>query len=222
MLSWMIFVPLVIILTVRIVVPILTEQLQLQFDLRPYYVLVNSLMYMTMPMLVGMVIGFLLLDQRDDQTLTALQVTPLSLNGYLAYRISLPILIAFIITVALVPLTGLVPTPLAAHLVTALSAAPLAPIFALFYAAFAQNKVQGFAVMKASGIVMLPPMAAYFLPAAWQVLAAFIPTFWPVKVYWLLLAGNPLGWLALVLGTAYQFLLIAVLVRWFNKVMHAT
>jgi fluoroquinolone transport system permease protein len=45
-----------------------------------------SFLVVVMPALVGMVIGFLLLDQRDDQTLAALQVTPLTLNGYLIYR----------------------------------------------------------------------------------------------------------------------------------------
>ena len=79
-----------------------------------------------------MVLGFLLLDQRDDQTLTALQVTPLSLNGYLAYRISLPMLISLVTTLLMVPLAGLGQVNIAAHLAAALCAAPGADVCTVY------------------------------------------------------------------------------------------
>jgi len=223
LLRWLIFLPLFIVVVLRIAVPIATSLLweRLGFDLRPYYELIASFLYLIMPLLVGMVLGFLLLDQRDDHTLTALQVTPLSLNGYLAYRISLPLLISFATNLIMVPLAGLGQLNWTAHLAAAVCSAPLAPIFALFNAAFAQNKVQGFAVMKASSVVSVPPLLAYFIPSGWQWLIGLIPTYWPVKVYWLLQAGSGLGWLALAAGLVYQTLLIALLLAWFNRVMHA-
>lgn len=94
LLRWMVFYPLLLAGLIRWGVPWLTVRLlmQFQFDLTPYYSLLMSFVLLMTPMLTGMVIGFLLLDQRDDQTLTALQVTPLTLSGYLVYRISLPIL----------------------------------------------------------------------------------------------------------------------------------
>src|SRR5512146_1669151 len=223
LLRWFIFLPLLLVIVFRIAVPITTQLLweRLGFDLRPYYALIRSFLYLILPLLVGMVLGFLLLDQRDDHTLTALQVTPLSLNGYLAYRISLPVLVALVTTLVMVPLAGLGEGNLLAHLAAALCAAPLAPMYALFNAAFAQNKVQGFAVMKASSGICIPPFIAYFIHNGWQWWFGLMPTYWPVKVYWLLQAGDPLGWLALILGLVYQSLLIILLLRWFNAVMHA-
>ncbi len=222
LLRWFILTPVLQVLFFRFGLPIVSGLLmeQLAFDLLPYYSLINSFLYLIMPMMVGVVIGFLLLDQRDDNTLTALQVTPLSLSGYLAYRISLPLLISFVLTILMVPLAGIEPVKPAAHLAAALCAAPLAPMFALFNATFAQNKVQGFAVIKASSVVSLPPMIAYFVQSGWQWLFGLIPTYWPVKVYWLLQAGSSLGWLALVAGLAYEGFLLFLLLRWFNKVMH--
>lgn len=223
LLRWFIFLPLLLVIVIRIAIPIATQLVweRLTFDLRPYYQLINSFLYLILPMLVGMVLGFLLLDQRDDQTLMALQVTPLSLNGYLVYRISLPMLISLVMTLLMVPLAGLGQVKIEAHLAAALCAAPLAPMFALFSAAFAQNKVQGFAVMKASSIVSFPPFIAYFITNGWQWLFGLVPTYWPVKVYWLLQAGASQGWLVLVVGLAYESLLITLLLRWFNAVMHA-
>ena len=149
MLRWFIFLPLLLVFVFRFGTPFLTRLAwdELAFDLRPYYPLMTSFLYLIMPLIVGMVLGFLLLDQRDDRTLTALQVTPLSLNGYLAYRISLPLLVSLVTTLVMVPLAGLGRISAPAHFAAALSAAPLAPMFALFNAAFAQNKVQGLAVM---------------------------------------------------------------------------
>lgn len=223
MLRWFIFLPLLLVIVFRFGTPVVTRMVwdQAAFDLRPYFPLMNSFLYLIMPLLVGMVLGFLLLDQRDDRTLTALQVTPLSLDGYLAYRISLPLLMSLVMTLIMVPLAGLDRINAPAHFAAALSAAPLAPMFALFNAAFAQNKVQGLAVMKASSIISVPPFVAYFVHGGWQWLFGLMPTYWPVKVYWLLQAGDPLGWLALIVGLAYAALLIALLIRWFNTVMHA-
>jgi fluoroquinolone transport system permease protein len=223
MLRWMVPAPLLVGLVVRYLVPWIAVLLQQRvgFDLRPYYALISSFLLMLSPMLVGMVFGFLLLDQRDDQTLTALQVTPLSLNGYLTYRISLPVVLAAFQSMVMIPLAGLEPVNGLALVFGALAAAPLAPLMAVFYATAATNKVEGFAVMKISGILFVPPLIAYFVQSNWQWAFGLMPTYWPIKVYWLFQTGSGLAWLALGVGLWYQVGLMAVLLRRFNRVMHS-
>lgn len=219
LLRWMVFYPLLLSGLIRWGAPLLTVRLmaQFQFDLTLYYPLLTSFVLLMTPMLTGMVIGFLLLDQRDDQTLTALQVTPLTLNGYLVYRLSLPTLLSLIITLFILPLTGLVEIGLGSLLLAALSAAPLAPFYALALAAFAANKVQGFALTKALGVLLLPPLMAYFVPPPWQWIFGLVPLYWPVKLFWLLHANEPDYLFYLVIGLLYQFLLLLVLLRRFTK-----
>jgi fluoroquinolone transport system permease protein len=92
-LGWVLLIPLGIAALLRWGVPGLTDWLavSLDFDLAPYYVLITSYAAALMvPLLIGQLLGFLLLDERDDDTLTALLVTPLPLEDYLAYRIGLP------------------------------------------------------------------------------------------------------------------------------------
>jgi fluoroquinolone transport system permease protein len=177
------------------------------------------------PNLVGFVTGFLLLDQRDDRTLYALQVTPLSLNGYLVYRLAMPVLLSFLLTLIVLPVSGLVPFNWPLLLIAAISAAPMAPIFALTLAAVSQNKVQGFALMKMSGIVLLPPLAAYFIEADWQLLLGLVPTYWPAKTLWVGLewvngSGSGSLWLYFLIGLVYQLFFLLLLARRFNKIMH--
>ncbi len=169
------------------------------------------------PTFAGVVIGFLLLDQRDDGTLAALQVTPLSLNGFLVYRISAPLAASVALTMIVVPLVGLVDIAPLALLIVALVAAPVAPFYALMLAACSANKVQGFALMKAAGILSWPPMIAYFLPTVWQWAMGIVPQYWPAKLFWMFEAGERGVLPYLVVGVVYQALLVAWLVRRFNR-----
>ena len=224
MLRWLFALPLLIAFLMRWGVPAVTARLHERsgFALEPYYPLMASFMSIVAPMFVGVVIGFLLLDQRDDGTLAALRVTPVSLNGFLVYRIGAPLVVSVALTMVVLPITGLVEMRPLALFVCAVAAAPVGPLFALFLASFASNKVQGFALMKAAGILNWPPVIAYFLPIGWQWAMGIVPTYWPVKVFWLLEVGE-VGWLAwlpyFVVGVAYQALLVALLLRRFNRVV---
>jgi fluoroquinolone transport system permease protein len=101
----------------------------------------------------------------------------------------------------------------------------MAPIFALALAALSQNKVQGFALMKVSGIVLLPPLAAYFIQSNWQLLLGLVPTYWPAKTLWAALdwinGGRPGPLLFYFLaGLVCQLLFLLLLARRFNRIMH--
>ncbi|MEM7352088.1 MAG: hypothetical protein AAF657_14910 [Acidobacteriota bacterium] len=221
LLRWMIVMPVVMALLLRLVVAVVTVRLRERygFDLEPYYALITSFMSLIGPMMAGVVIGFLLLDQRDDGTLTALQITPVSLQGFLVYRLGVLIVVSILMTMIAVPMVGLVEISPLALLLVAIVAAPLAPIYALILVCFANNKVQGFALMKAVGTLSWPPIIAFFLPSAWQWTMGVVPQFWPVKLFWLLEAdaGGILPYV--VVGLVYQALLIVLFLRRYERVL---
>ncbi len=222
LLRWLIFLAPLMALALRWATPLVAARLQERygFDLRPYYPLIASFMAATVPNMAGVVIGFLLLDQRDDQTLSALQVTPLSLTGYLAYRMAGPLLLSIVLTFVSLPMTGLVHMNPFQLLVVSVGAAPIAPLYALFLGGFANNKVQGFALMKAAGIINWPPLVAYFVATPWQWLFGIVPTYWPVKLVWMFEAGEGGWWVYLVIGLAFQMLLARLLMWRFSLVMY--
>lgn len=222
LLRWLVVLPLVVALAARWLLPSLLVELEafMQIPLLPYYSPFMAFILLLLgPMLAGVVVGFLLLDQRDDRTLFALQVTPLSLNNYLAYRLMLPVLIGLLLSLVVLPLSGLVQLNILYLLAVALAAAPIAPLFALFLAAFAANKVQGFAIQKGLGAVILPPLVAYFVPAPWHWLFGLVPTYWPAQVLWLAQAGSGQLWLYLGVGLLVQGLLLWYLVRRFDRLL---
>jgi fluoroquinolone transport system permease protein len=220
LLRWIVTLPLLIALMARFILPVIIGRLEetLHADLGGIYpVVAGYALLITAPVMCGTVIGFLLLDERDDRTLLALRVTPLPPGGYVAWRLSLPVLLSIIITLVIFPLAGLGSPGVLRLLVCALAASPLAPLVALALAVFAQNKVQGFALVKASGVFQIAPLVAYFIGPAWQPAFGVIPTYWPAKTLWAFQQGEASGWLWLAAGLAYQLLLLAALLRRFNR-----
>jgi len=126
------------------------------------------------------------------------------------------VLIGIAAMFVVIPLMNLMEVSYLKLLPIALVAALEAPIFALLLASLANNKVQGFAVMKGLGIFMLAPFAAWFIAEPWQWLLGVFPTYWPVKAFWTMLDGGP--WLLYTaIGLLYHLIVLAALARWFNR-----
>lgn len=226
LLMWMPVMPLMMVLLIRIAVPEATTfaQREFEFDLTPYYPLLVSFYLLLAPGIVGFVIGFLLLDERDDHTLTALMVTPLPISSYLLYRISVPIVVGLVMTLVGYPLLGLIPlSPLELVLIALLGAFSGAQT-ALLLAALAENKVSGLAVMKMLNGVQMFPVLAFFIPSVWAYLIGIVPSFWSVKLFWLASDGLRVGdvefWLVFGMGLAVNVVATWVLLRRFHVVIH--
>lgn len=223
LLRYMIITPVFLALLVRFGVGAISDMLmqRMGFDLTPYYPAIMSYFIVLMiPFMFGVVIGFLLLDEKDADTLTALQVTPLPLGSYVAYRVTIPTVLSVVMTLIAFPISGLSSLSLPEMVLVALSSALLAPVFALFLGAFAQNKVQGFALLKGLGAILLVPVAGFFVKMPLQLLFGLLPTYWPLKAYWQLDAGQPDFWIYFLIGLIYQGTLLALFLRRFSQVLH--
>jgi len=222
MLVWLPMLPVFLALLFRFGLPALSVWLveHYQFDLTTYYPLIVSVFVPMVGGFAGIVVGFLLLDERDDQTLLALLVTPLPPTSYLIYRLGLPMVFSTLTTLAVFPLIGLVSIAAPLLIAIALLSSFAAPIFALFLATIAENKVAGLALMKLMNGVLILPIVAYFLPEPWQFLAGLLPTYWPLKVFWAATQGDPSAWVYLMIGLVINAGYLALVVRLFNRALH--
>lgn len=186
MLVLAVFGPLILAVAIRYGMKILSEwlHLTLAFDLTVYYDLILIEALLLIPLMLGVIAGFLMLDERDENLIAYFAVTPLTKSGYLLYRLSSPVLLSAAYTVFFVYFTDLVRVPVAALLPLTLLLALQAPVVALLLLAFAANKVEGMALSKGIGVTMAAPLAIYFAPEPWSWLASVLPTFWIAKAYW--------------------------------------
>lgn len=211
--------PLAVIAFTRFVFPSLSVWLERQFDfsLFNYSAFAVTFLLLTIPLLPGTMAGLLMLDERDENIISYYAATPLTRQGYLVYRLLLPSLLSLLMTALFFLLSGLTEAHLE-NMYTLLLLTLEAPCLALFLAAFANNKVEGLALSKISGLLFAGPVVAAFVPVPWQYLGMWIPTFWPAKCYLLVLSSEPVAALgAFGGGLAFHLLLLKGLTRTFIK-----
>ncbi len=183
---YMIFLsPLSLIFFIRLAVPFLNNLIceQFTFDLSEHYLMIVTFLALMMAMLSGSVFSFITLDERDENVITALSITPLTNRGYIRYRLVITFAFSLIFYYLVLLLNGLIDVTLPRILITALVASLNGGLFLLFIASSAENKIEGLALTKIGGLYFFIPLAAYLIPSVFlQVPFALLPSFWIVPV----------------------------------------
>lgn len=217
----LVFAPLGWIAMVRLGTPPATAMVAERYgvDLVPYYPLIlTGFLLLTSPIVIGAMGSFLVLDERDTNTITALRVTPTPMATYIGYRGVTVVALTAVYVVATMVASGLLPLDQVVPLVPVGLLAGLSGIvIALTILGFARNKVEGLAVVRAIGIVVAGiPIVPYFLGPQWQYLFWPLPTYWPAKAYWVVSDGG-VWWLYVLGGALYHVPLIWLLYRRFVR-----
>ncbi|MEN8203523.1 MAG: hypothetical protein ABFS28_13075 [Bacteroidota bacterium] len=188
---------------------------QWDLDLSPYYRQAGTFFLMLIPMMMGMVYGFVLLDERDGGIITAIAVTPTGKTGYLKLRLGIPLVFSMLfilLFVLLLDLSGNLNMLQLIPLSMVISSQAL--VLLLFLGAFADNKVMGLAISKGFGVLLLGPMLDYVLPSPFEWIGAYSPMFWASRA--LLASTDSYFWLYLCIATGFHGLLIWILFRKFR------
>lgn len=188
---------------------------QWSVDIRPYYRQAGTFFMMLIPMMMGMVYGFILLDERDGGMITAISVTPTGKSGYLKLRMGIPLLLSFVFIILfllVLRLTGSL--GILQLIVLALLVSSQSLILLLVLGAFADNKVMGLAISKGFGILLIGPLLDYALPSPFNWTGAYSPLFWASRS---LMADSPGSfWLYAGITFLFHLLLIWILFRKFT------
>lgn len=215
LLKWLFLFPIAITLAMRYGLPELNGWLLAKgyFDLSPYYFLILSTLPALVPSIIGMVTGFNLLDMKDDRSLSAMLVTPLQLKGYLRFKLAIPMLLSIPLNLFCLWFANLAPLSLLQLIMNALAPILLAPIIALLLVVVAQNKVQGFALAKVINAITFPPVLAWFYPGLWNWLFGILPTWLPMKAFWLSQQSLFTAFIVVLAGIVVQLIWVLVLFR---------
>lgn len=208
------FLPFLMGLLYRILIPELRQLLISHFDLSLYYPLIMLFLVMMSPLLFGWVIGFSLLDDRDEDILAYMSITPLQKTGYLQFKIIAPVFISIIQGYLVLLIANLCPMDYIKLLPVIILAAMEAPLFALAQGVFAGNKVEGLAVGKLLGLVLIGPFISYFVDSPLAYLAGIIPPFWITETYF---SEGPQYWMGLGIGLVVHIIFLIGMSKLFNK-----
>jgi len=131
----------------------------------------------------GAVTGFTLLDDKDDKVLMSLKITPISTKMYVLVKLLIGYVFGFIATLIIIFATGfLANSSIWMILLITIIASMQAPFLALVVNSFADNKVEGFVVMKATGMTLILPAVAFFYTDWKEFFFIIAPGFWPARM----------------------------------------
>lgn len=204
---------------VAILTPMFTEMLaqRYDFDLVPYYPLVlTAFLLLTSVIIAGGLGAFLVLDEVDAGTMTALRVTPVPMSAFFAYRAVTVMLVTTVYVIATLSFSGilepgLIPALIPIGLVAGLSAV----VTLLLIITMAGNKIQGIAMLRALGMLIAGlPCLPWFIDSPWSLAFGVLPPYWAAKAFWVASAHGT-WWPYLVGGVIYNLAIAWPLFRRF-------
>ncbi len=184
------------------------------FDINAWYRQAGYFFMLLIPMMMGMVYGFILLDERDGGIITAISITPMGKPGYLKLRLGIPMVLSFLFVTVFQLVLGLQGSNGILQIIVLsaiLSSQSL--MMLLFLGAYADNKVMGLAISKGFAILLLGPVFDFILPHPLNWLGAYSPMFWTGRSY--LSESTGTFWLFFIISIAIHFFLIMLLFRRF-------
>lgn len=193
---------------VALLTPLFTQMLaeRYAFDLVPYYpLMLTALLLLTSIIIAGALAAFLVLEEIDAGTMTALRVTPVPLATFFAYRAATVMFVTTLYVVLTLPFSGilqagLVPVLIPIGLLAGLSAV----VTLLLIVAVANNKIQGLAMVRALGMAIAGlPCLPWFIDSPWGLTFGVLPPYWAAKAFWVANDGGA-WWPYVVAGVIYN------------------
>lgn len=177
----------------------------------PYYMLFDIFLAIVTPYMFCFASAMVILEEKDTNITNHLSVTPVGKTGYLLSRLGFPTIISAVFSVIILLFFSLTDTGLFIAVVLAALTAPIGVIISLLIVSLSSNKVEGMAIAKLGGLIMMGVAIPFFITDARQYLGAFLPSFWVTKVIIDFSISN------LLMGIAVIALWICLLSHRFNK-----
>jgi fluoroquinolone transport system permease protein len=126
--------------------------------------------------------AMVMLTEYDENMTSYLSITPIGKNGYLISRLLIPALIAFLFSVTLLLLFSLTVWNILLVIIICLINCFISVIISLLVFSYSSNKVEGMAMAKMAGLVMIGLPVPYFLKSVHQYVFCLLPSFWVAKL----------------------------------------
>lgn len=167
----------------------------------------------------GALIAFTLLDDKDDKVLMSLKITPINVKRYIYVKMFAGMIFGFVATLVLLLATNFLgDASLLTNLGVAILGAIQVPSVVLIVNSFSDNKVEGFVVMKLSGMVLFFPVIGFFITGFVQYLLGVAPGYWAGSVVEVAI-GRDTGITVLIFiaGVLYNILATWLLMKVYTK-----
>jgi fluoroquinolone transport system permease protein len=126
--------------------------------------------------------SMVLVDEKENNISIVYGVTPLSKFQYLTSRFLLPFGFTFLLNVMLLDFQPFFEIGISTILILSFLAAMIVPIYVLAVNSVAMNRMQSMIYIKAFNMVVLLPIAAFFISQDYRLYFGIFPTYWLFKI----------------------------------------
>lgn len=154
----------------------------MQTILSNYYLLFDLFLAVLAPYMVCFASALVMLTEYDENMTAYMALTPVGKRGYILSRLAFPAALSFIVSSILLPVFSLTRWQLPLVLLVCLLSSGLSMIVSLLIFSFSHNRVEGMAMAKMSGLMMLGLFVPFFLTTDAQYLCSPLPSFWIAKI----------------------------------------
>lgn len=151
--------------------------------LEPYYPLFDLLLAVLTPMMISYVSSMVILGDADEGITRYMAVTPVGKSGYLISKLVFPLFASLFITIIVMMIFSLTKTDCVRIFGISILSLLLGLIISMMVISVSANKVEGMAVIKLSGIVIIGIPVAFFASENVQHLFFFLPSLWIAKFF---------------------------------------
>ena len=144
----------------------------------PYYIIFDLLLAIMTPVLFTFSGVLTMLEEFDIGITKYYFVTPVGKKGYLQSRLFLPAIIAMLYGMILLIFFNISNINFIMILVFSFGGALMAVICAMLVVAYAKNKIEGMALIKLCGLLIVGIPVAYFVNSPVQYVFSVLPSFW--------------------------------------------
>jgi fluoroquinolone transport system permease protein len=203
-------------------VPAVLDQFAIAVDPKLLADIVLVLLAMMTPIIFGFVVGFSIMDDRDDHIIDSIITSPLEVFWFIWIKLIMIYIFSFIATIIIFYMTfiGLeLSFDIFWRFILIAAVISLVSIqFTLLINAIAKNKIEGFAVVKGMGILAIVPVASLFITDWREYFFGLIPQFWPAKA---ISANfnelNLVWWVYFLIGAVVISVTNWLLYKWFER-----
>lgn len=190
------------------------------FDLMDHYNLIVVFIILATPYIYGALSAFMLLDEREQGSLQAMQVTPISVEYYLGVKVIVMTGISVVTGTILTLFIELIEMSiLQAILINTLIGLSM-PFNLMLINYVARNKVEGFAVVKGTGLLIMLPLIVFYVPKQYNLLLSIVPGYWPAMAIGAI-SGHTSAilpyWGYGLIGCIYILILCVLLLKGFKR-----
>lgn len=152
------------------------------FDITAYHMYILSFSLLMVPGMLGIVMGFMLLDDKDGKIIELLSITPLGKSGYLMIRLSFVSICTFIYVLYSYLVMQIYIIPIHILIIITIYLTIFSSIIGLIFINLASDKVKGLTYAKGLNIMLVFILADLLNSPIISTIAGFFPSYWIYKI----------------------------------------